>query len=147
MAHQWVSVGEAARRLNVSPSTIRRMIDAGKLEGTREIIGGDRDRFLVRFDAPETRQDDPPIESPDAPAATTEAPAVMVELLADLREMRQQQRDDASTIADLRERVGRAESDAEARSLALEWTQARLDQANAELERVRRRRWWHPSTW
>lgn len=54
--HEWVSVGEASRRLNVSPSTIRRMIEAGALVAERELIGGSKDRYLVRLDAPETHQ-------------------------------------------------------------------------------------------
>jgi excisionase family DNA binding protein len=36
--YEWISVGEASRRLNVSPSTVRRMIEAGALVGERQVL-------------------------------------------------------------------------------------------------------------
>jgi excisionase family DNA binding protein len=164
--YEWISVGEASRRLNVSPSTVRRMIEAGALVGERQVIGGSRERFLVRFDAPDMPQEasgeasDAPVagETPDAPEARSEPPDAIMALLAELREMRRQENErrtaDASQIAELRERVGRAEERAE--RLLAEKEQWALDvmeqteravRAEAELQRLRGRRWWDPRTW
>jgi excisionase family DNA binding protein len=51
VTYQWVSVEEAARRLGISVSTVRRRIEAGELVGEREVIGGSKERYRVRLDA------------------------------------------------------------------------------------------------
>ena len=141
--YEWVSVGEASRRLNVSSSTIRRMIEAGALVGEREVIGGSKERYRVRLetqpDAPETRQTEQPTPSTgDASIASESTPAITERSLeifsavfkGDLELIQQKDAQilaDASKIADLRERIGRAE--------------AERDALKAELERARRP-WW-----
>jgi hypothetical protein len=159
--YEWVSVAEAGARLNVSPSTIRRMVEAGQLVGEREAIGGARDRYLIRFDRNETPHEASPSESEDEADDTSpeqESSAAFLELLAELREMRRQEDErriaDASRIADLRERAGRAEERAD--RLMAEKEQWALDvmeqteravRAEAELQRLRGRRWYDPRTW
>jgi excisionase family DNA binding protein len=77
--YEWVSVTEASRRLDVSPSTVRRMIEEGKLVGEREVIGGSKTAYKVRLetlqDASETLHEPPASsESGDAPTTPHDAP-------------------------------------------------------------------------
>ena len=137
------------------------MIEAGELVGEREALGGSRDRYRVRLDAPETPQEASgeasvskmASESSDASAALYEASGAVTGLLAELREMRRhhaaERAADASAIADLRERVGRAEALAEQRLadkeqyvIDLGEQMERAIRAEAEVARLRARRWW-----
>jgi type IV secretory pathway VirB10-like protein len=150
--YEWVSVGETSRRLNVSPSTVRRMIEAGALVGERQVIGGSRERFLVRFDAPPTPHDASgeasggpvPDATTDAPEVRSEPPDAIMALLAELRETRRQEDErrtaDASRIEALREERGRLQAERDAAA-------ARAQAAEAELQRLRARRWYDPRTW
>lgn len=115
------------------------MIEAGKLEGMREAIGGDRDRFLVRLDASETPQDASgeasdtaaPIESIDALSTPHVASAAITGLLAELREMRRQHASeraaDASRIAELEREAGAAGAGADASRRDADRERARAD--------------------
>lgn len=136
MPHEWVSVREAARRLGISPETVRRRIEAGELVGEREALGGSRERFRVRMETPQGASGERPdmpmtpstldaTETPtNASALTGRALEIMEALLRANAETFERQ---AETIADLRERAGRAE--------------ASLEAANAELTRLRKP-WW-----
>lgn len=146
--YEWVSVKEAGERLGVSVSTIRRMVDAGQLVGEREVIGGARDRYMIRFNRQEMPHEASFSESEDESDDTTaeQGSAVTLGLLAELREMRQQSANDAERIAGLMRQLGAAEASvkllAEQRADFAAW----LDEARAEVERLRkrteRRRWW-----
>lgn len=159
MTHQWVSVGEAARRLNVSPSTIRRMIEAGKLVGEREMIGGSKEHYRVRFDAPDAPgeasdmlQAPPPTPSPPDASATPHDASALSERSLDIfsaifkgnlqiiHEKDAAISRQAEQIADLRERVGRAEARADAAERSLSAAQeAHADCSNlshAEAARI-----------
>lgn len=164
--YEWVNVSEASQRLGVSLSTVRRMVESGHLVGEREPLGrgSNRDRYLIRFDRKEMPQDASPFESEDesseaperpqsAPEATTRALDIMDALLRANAETFERQ---AETIAELRERVGRAEAgieaaNARAEQYALDYAEqferavraeARAERAEAELTRQRARRWW-----
>lgn len=130
--HEWVSVREAARRLGISPETVRRRIESGELVGEREAIGGSRERFRVRLDAPETPQEAPRDASApstdDASPALTEALAGTMAALEILRDALAEERAERQRLAaEVRNLAERAAS-AEARSAMLE----------AELTRQRR---------
>lgn len=151
MSDQWVSVEEASKRLGCSVSTVRRRIEAGELEAEREVIGGSRERFRVRLpDASgEASAPEPTGEPPDASETLQDAPAAITGLLELVRELRQQGTADAlrisglhGQIADLSRRLGAAEASAamleRQRARSARW----LDEAHAEIARLRRRRWW-----
>jgi excisionase family DNA binding protein len=158
--HEWVSVGEASRRLNVSPSTIRRMIEAGKLVGEREVIGGTKEHYRVRL---ETQQpihyDAPPSESPDVPpdapdvrhdaSASTERSLEIIDavLRANAETMdKQAERIDryGELLRQEMERRVRAEADRDHLAERLAQTESQLAAERAEAVRLRARRfrWW-----
>jgi hypothetical protein len=139
-----VSVAEAADRLGISPSEVRRRVRAGTLEGESfdrpqgsyiRIVfyePGDTPAPAVPENEP-TRQDAPDVA--DAIRAAIDPYVAMNERIAELY---------AGAIAEnaeLRERVGRAESDAK-------YAQVRTDLATAEAVELRRqldearRPWW-----
>jgi excisionase family DNA binding protein len=129
--HEWVSVEEAARRLGISVSTVRRRIEAGELVGEREVIGGSKERYRVRMNT------NPPIHTGDAPETPHDAPAVAEGLLALVREMRQQGVSDAERIASLMRQIGAAEATAETlRERVTDLAQA-LAERQVELEELR----------
>lgn len=129
-----ISVREAAIRLGTSESDIRRRIRRGELQA--EVLpraGGTLLRVLLPdpTDAPGAA----PAESGAAPEAPQDAPALTTRLLDKLDE-----RDVTITAlhaenAELRERVGRAETEAAA-------AERRATDLAAELARERGRRWW-----
>jgi hypothetical protein len=93
----------------------------------------------------------PPPAATEPPALTTRALDVLAEALADEREERQRM---AAENAAIRERVGRAEERAERLMAEKEqWALDVLEQteravrAEAELQRLRGRRWYDPRTW
>lgn len=127
------------------------MIESGELVGEREPLakGSNRDRYRVRLDAPATPQDAPPSEPTDASEpATTTSDATMRLLDVVLTQ--------ADTIADLRERLGKAEARAEMLTDARDQfaidmgeqmerairAEARAAALAADLEQERRRPWW-----
>ncbi len=127
--HRWVSVAEAARHLGVSVSTVRRMVEDGKLVGEREPMGGNRDRFRVRLDAPEMHQDASPSESPvpqdapeDASATHQDVSAIVMAATAPLETVIAHQRVKIETqgerIAELERENGRLEAERDALSYA-----------------------------
>lgn len=131
----WVSVSEAASRLGVSVSTVRRMIEEGKLVGEREPLGGSRERYRVRFDAPPSESDvtphDAPVTPHDASAALSASLMVLTAALDSERAERQKLADD---LGSARERAARAEATAAAE-------RERREAAERELERERSRSW------
>ena len=144
----WVSVAEAAERLGVSASTVRRMVEDGKLVGEREPMGGSRERYRIRLDAPETHHDASPSESGmtphDAPETPQDASAALSASLAALTDALDSERAERQKLADdlgaARERAARAEATAAAE-------RERRLAAEQERDRLRNRRWWKPSTW
>jgi len=127
--YEWIGTREAAARLGVSPSTIERMIRKGEVTAERvERPGGSR--LLVRFDRPQephraTSGDAGPIESDATSQARQATSDALTGLLAASAVTIDRQ---AQQIADLSERMGRAE--------------AERDMLRAELERSMSRRWW-----
>jgi excisionase family DNA binding protein len=154
MTHQpyeWVSVAEAAKRLNVSVSTIRRLIESGELVGEREPLGGSRERYRVRMpkDASGTPQTtDPPPGSPDAPETPQDAPAATTGLLEIIEGDRETIRGQAYTIGEQAARIAELEREAgrlEGRAELLQDERDRARNALAEYaERLRaaERPWW-----
>jgi colicin import membrane protein len=155
MTHQWVSVEEAARRLGISVSTVRRRIEAGELVGEREVIGGSKERYRVRMPH-DASQPESPDESPEASAASESTLTVAEGLLALVREMRQQSVSDAARIEALTERAARAEATAETlrervtdlaqmaaeRQAEIEELRDRLAEEAARLRAEAQRPWW-----
>ena len=130
----WVSVAEAAERLGVSVSTVRRMVEDGKLVGEREPLGGSRERYRVRFDAPETHQDASPSESDLTPDTPPDAPATPQDaslLLDRLEAAHERERAQADRIAALERENGRLESTATHAQQAAENERQRRVEAEA----------------
>jgi excisionase family DNA binding protein len=142
-----ISVDEAASRLKVSPSTVRRMIRDGKIAAEREQRPQGE---IVRVLWPATSQAPSDATTPSGPAAT-DLPVALSAALGPLTDALASERAERQKLAqenaELRERVGRAESDAEHTREALDWTEARRAQAEGELERMRARSFWKPWTW
>jgi excisionase family DNA binding protein len=141
----WVSVAEAATRLGVSVSTVRRMVEDGKLVGEREALGGSRERYRVRFAAPETHQEASSSESsltpdapPDAPATPQDASAVLSATLGALTEALALERTERQQLAQEARQLAERAAAAEARADLLA---AELERARA-LSARRRWRWW-----
>lgn len=153
-----ISVDEAASRLRVSPSTVRRMIRDGKLQAEREqrpqgeivrvlwpaAVADARDVPPPATPAmPAMPSSEPPGSAPttapanDLPAALSVALGPLNEALAAERAERQKL---AQENAQLRERAARAESD------AAHEKQRAADLAR-QLERERGRSLWKPWTW
>jgi hypothetical protein len=135
--YEWVNVSEASKRLGVSVSTVRRMIEAGDLVAEREPLaqGSSKDRFLVRFEAPLDSDDASPSEPPDAPQAPTEPPAAITALVDALAAERAERQRLSAENGELRERAGRLEGQVIA-------VNAERDALRAEVERLQRRGWW-----
>lgn len=137
------------------------MIRANKLRAELEQRAPGDPRTVWRIwqddpQEPSTGHPQPPTaperDQPQPPA--TEPPAATTRLLDMLSERDETIRDQSARIAELEREAGRLEGQAiaanaerDARADALELVQAQLDQARAELERVKARRWWNPSTW
>lgn len=140
--HEWVSVHEASRRLNRSVATVRRMIEAGKLEAEREVIGGSRERYRVRM--PQEASGAASLsESSDASTSLTNAPAAITGLLEIVAADRETIARQAETIGELRERVGRAEARAEMLTAERDDLAERLRAAEERLaQKPWYRRWW-----
>jgi excisionase family DNA binding protein len=160
--HEWVSVEEAARRLGISVSTVRRRIEAGTLVGEREVIGGSRERYKVRLDASQeasgTIHDTVSRIEPGCPPLTPQALATTPQDASGitrrslgildnvLRTNAETMAKQAERIADLMRQLGAAEATArllaEQRADFARW----LDEAREENARLRaeagRRRWW-----
>jgi cell pole-organizing protein PopZ len=148
----WLSLPEYSRLTGTPESSVRALIKAGKLEAHREARapGDPREVWKIMVDDPPA----PPTEHPQPPAAseaqqpqpaTTEPPALTTRLLETVLEQ-------AETIAELRERVGRAEAaidgaNARAEQHALDYAEQfeRAVRAEAEAARLREladRPWW-----
>lgn len=143
----WVSVAEAAERLGVSVSTVRRMVEDGKLVGEREPLGGSRERYRVRFDAPETHHDASPSESdltpdtpPDAPATPQDASLIASGLLERLAAQ-------DATIAAKDLEIARINAQALTLAERAAAAEALAAERGRELERERARSLWKPWTW
>lgn len=141
-----ISVREAAIHFGTSESDIRRRIKRGEIQA--ESIarpGGTLLRVLI--DAPGATPDpEPPSEPARTPEPLQDAPALRT-ALESIGSLVERNAALSDRVAELEREAGRLEGEVQARADALEWTQARLDQAQAELERVRRKRWWNPKTW
>lgn len=164
----WLTVEATAKRLGVSPATVkRRIVDRKPVR-----IAGDRSveieaemierpqghEWLVRI-----KGDPPPISTVQERTDSEEPPALNIaqegsEALTMLREAWAEDRALLSTLraenADLRERVGRAEAaiegaNARAEQYAIDTMEQteRAVRAEAELQRLRGRRWYDPRTW
>ena len=140
---------EAARRLGVSVSTVRRMIEAGKLVGEREVIGGMRERYRVRIHAPETPHEasapematstsKASIASDSTPAITERSLAIIDAVIRANAETMDRQAERIDRYSELlrqeQERRIRAET-------ASEIHQARISELEAALIAARRS-WW-----
>ena len=134
-----VSTRQAAIILGTSQSDIRRRIKRGEL--TAESIarpGGTLLRVLLDplQDAPGAAPDGEPTPSTvPTPGPHQDAPALTTRLLEIVSADRETIRMQAETIAELGERVGRAEAASEAAS-------TRANTLQAELDRLRARPWW-----
>jgi hypothetical protein len=97
---------------------------------------------------------DAAIQTAVPPPAATEPPALTTSLLEMVKADRETIAAQAETIAELRERVGRAEAtiegaNARAEQYAIDTMEQteRVVRAEAELQRLRARRWYDPRTW
>jgi excisionase family DNA binding protein len=152
VTYQWVSVEEAARRLGISVSTVRRRIEAGELVGEREVIGGSKERYRVKMPH-DASQPESSHESPEASPASESTLTVAEGLLALVREMRQQGISDAERIETLHQEV-RQQAEraalwqeravtADARADRAERERAALAEEAARLRaEAAKRRWW-----
>lgn len=145
-----ISVREAAIRLGVSESDVRRRIQRGELRAEKlPRPGGTLLRVLL--DAPA----DTPTPPQPAPEARQDAPeayqamAGAVTALSDMTQRQGRQIDaQAETIADLRERIGRSDAARAAWQARARAAEARAAELAAEVERLRglaaekARRWW-----
>jgi len=106
---QLVSVAEACRILNVSDSTVRRLLRAGRLEA-QKVQRAQGHVWLVKVPAPTgTSSDDPPRQlgatggqPPGPPALTAWMTSVLEPVMAELSLSRQQLVSQAETIGTLR---------------------------------------------
>lgn len=126
-----ISVDEAASRLKISPSTVRRMIRDGKLKAERETRPQGE---IVRVLWPAATDVSPPTITPSEPSATAHAidlPAALSAATEPLTEALALERTERQKLA--QEIVGWAERAARA--------ETRADMLAAENERLRRP-WW-----
>lgn len=140
---QWMSTQQAARVLNVSTQTIRRMVKAGELEAESLARPGGQTALRVRIK--------PQHPAPEPQQAATEphqaAPDLVALALVERLTIKDETiRAQAETIADLRERIGRAEAATEAATTRAEMLYTDLErerQATLDaLEAERRKTWW-----
>lgn len=131
----WLSLPEFSRRTGTPESSVRAAIRKGTLRAELEqrAPGDPRTVWRVWIDDPQEAAGSaadvrmaPETDQPQS--AATEPPAAITGLLELVRELRQQGVTDASLIADLRERAGRAETE--------------RDLLTQEVARLRARRWW-----
>ena len=155
-----ISVDEAASRLKVSSSTVRRMIRDGKLQAERETRPQGE---IVRVLWPRPEDVPPPVTPTESPPVSAPADHVSEALSAALGALtealeseRMERQRIAAENAALAERVGRAEALAEQRLADKEQSlidlgeqmeraiRAEADAATlaAEVSRLRARRWW-----
>ena len=130
-----VSVREAAIHFGTSESDIRRRIKRGELAA--ESIprpGGTLLRVLLDTPGPAPASETASKSGP-APEALQDAPALTMRLLEIVAADRETIREQAATIGELRERVGRTEAASEAAS-------TRANALQAELDRLRARPGW-----
>ena len=148
-----ISVDEAASRLNVSPSTVRRMIRDGKLKAEREQRPqGEIVRVLWPATVADASDVPPPVTTPSEPPTTAPAidlPAALSAALEPLTEALALERTERQRLAqengELREDRGRLTAELEARSDALEMIQTMLDVVRDQLARIREKMatpWW-----
>jgi len=122
--HEWVSILEAARRLSLSPATVRRRIKLGTLEG--ELQHGRRGpEYKVRL--PSETVLDSVVEPSNVIQPTPDVTVVIADLLSLVERQQTALLDEARDAAGWR-----------AQAAALE---ERLNELRAELERARRP-WW-----
>lgn len=161
---EWVSVSEAGRRLNLSPSEIRRRIRVGILTGERQPRGpGDtRDRFVVKLPVISLLTEHAQANAPSdaSPRADSE---IFTRLLSEfldakadigtLREERgrlQAERDNASAranaaedeLGNLRIDLRRAERLAEQMRTVADAQEAKANDLERQLAAARARPWW-----
>jgi excisionase family DNA binding protein len=122
-----ITVAEAASRLKVSESTVRRMIRDGKLEAEREQRPQGE---IVRVLWP---------AATDVPPPVTQMPDTYQEIATGLLERLAAQDD---TIAAKDAEIARIYAVALALAERAARAEARADLLAAELERLRERRWW-----
>jgi excisionase family DNA binding protein len=144
--HRFVPVAQAARILGLSPTTIRRKIDAGELEAER-VVRPQGTAFLVRVasdeplrteETPATPQDVPGTNQ-DAPAGTEQLATVVIPLIAQIDGLRQTVDRQADTIRDQAERLGRQGAELERATSALVALGDELASAEASRRRDHRR--------
>src|SRR5688500_614942 len=146
----WLSLPDYSRQTGTPEPTVRLAIRKGALRAELEqrAPGDSRTVWRVWLDDPQDQpqeaataptSEDAPSEAPQAQTTLTAPPAAIIRLVEELRAMREDTTDrlDAAAvrIADLRERVGRAEA-----------ARAAAEQRAADLaERLRAAewRWWH----
>lgn len=143
-AHEWLPVADAARRLDVSASTVLRMIRDGQLVaelGPRS----ERDRrpqYLVRFDRPQP----PPASTPDAATSPQEPSTAYLDAVMQMAEQVAELREERGRLTAERDAAISASDDARTRLAASEAREAALTAEigtlRAELERATRRPWW-----
>jgi hypothetical protein len=133
---RYVSADVAAKRLKVSPATVRRRIRAGTLEGLidkrpqGEVYLALADALPPDTDAEETEETPP--ASPDmAPDMAPDTSLAYLDAIMQLAERMETVREEN---AGLRERIGRTESAVDAYRRECEWLKAEVAEA--------RRPWW-----
>lgn len=133
-----ISVDEAASRLKVSPSTVRRMIRDGKLQAEREQRPQGE---IVRVLWPAANQVSPPVTPPSDPPAI-DLSAAVIPLMDRIGEMIEHERQQAARIASLERENGRLESEATHAAEAARIEREGRERAEREIEALRARRWW-----
>jgi hypothetical protein len=156
---QWVSIMEAARRLGLSPATVRRRIKLGELEG--ELQPGRRGpEYRVRLpsdtlDATHETTDETIHESPDATHDALDSRLVLTELLrleelhradlaairANLDAARAELLIEARAAAEWRTRAELVTQQSELHQQHAQRLERRVEELRAELDRARRP-WW-----
>ena len=111
--HRFVPVAEAARILGLSPTTIRRRIDAGELEAER-VVRPQGTAFLVKVPDAPPRADEAPGTPQDAPGTHHQEPAgtdglaaILLPLVAEQAALRQTVERQAERLEAQAETIGR----------------------------------------
>lgn len=149
----WLSLPEYARQTGTPESTVRAMIRDGRLRAELEqrAPGDPRTVWRVWRDDPlapaaDASSGQPPSssaqESDLRQAATTEPSAAITGLLALIEADRATIRAHGETIVELSRRLGDAEASARMLAGQRDDYATWLAEATAELDRLRRRRWW-----
>ncbi len=141
--HRFVPVAEAACILGLSPTTIRRRIEAGELEAER-VVRPQGTAFLVKVpnDAP-PHAAEAPTTPPDAPGTHQDEPpsaaalaAVVLALVAQVDALRQTVVAQAETIRDQAETIGRQGAELEAERSARQRLLTERDVWNSRRRRL-----------